>query len=167
LFNSGIFGYIIYITEGLLKDDPAACVRLRSFDIVVPYLRNEIAIDPEVGMYWRRLRKSKKGMTIVEVMVSFAIIAIVLVMVLAVLTTSANVKVKGDAFTLADEQLSKAIAEGATDSTVDGITVNNTGENNMAVVVGEKKIVIPGQVYEYDDDEYDKTFRIVGPKDSK
>jgi type II secretory pathway pseudopilin PulG len=106
-------------------------------------------------MKLQHLLKTKNGMTLVEVVVSFAIVAIVGIMVLAALMTSANAKIKGDAFTLADEQLSEAIAEGA--------TADTTTPNDLSVNVGpDKTIIIPGKAYTYDDEEYGKTFRIVG-----
>ncbi|MDR0875496.1 MAG: type II secretion system GspH family protein [Clostridiales Family XIII bacterium] len=108
-------------------------------------------------MYLYRLRMARRGMTLVEVIVSFAIIAIVLVMVLAALTTSANVKMKGDAFTLAEENLTESIAAGANADDV-GATDLNTGLHTSS----GKEVIIPGKAYTYDDDEYDKTFRIVG-----
>jgi prepilin-type N-terminal cleavage/methylation domain-containing protein len=100
----------------------------------------------------------KKGMTLVEVIVAFAIIAIVSVVVVSALVTSGNAKMKGDAFTLAEEQLTEAIAAGA--------NADTTAVNDLSVLVntpsGPKTITIPGYAYTYDDEKYDKTFRIVG-----
>jgi type II secretory pathway pseudopilin PulG len=105
------------------------------------------------------LRENKKGMTLVEVIVSFAIIAIVSIIVLAALLTSTSAKMKGDAFTKSEEALTEAIAAGAAANTP-------PVQNNLTVDVGipgnPKTITIPGKAYTYDDEKYDKTFRIVG-----
>jgi prepilin-type N-terminal cleavage/methylation domain-containing protein len=100
---------------------------------------------------------NKKGMTLIEVIVSFAILAVIALAVVSVLMSSAKAKMEGDSFTFADEQLSKAIAEGANAATA--------AKNELSVVVntasGPKTIVIPGVAYEYSDDETGKSFRLV------
>jgi type II secretory pathway pseudopilin PulG len=101
----------------------------------------------------------KSGMTLVEVVVSFAIIAIVSIIVVSALLTSGNVKMKGDAFTLSEEVLTEAIAEGASAN-----DVADTDLDTGLVTSNGKPVIIPGKAYTYDDEKYDKKFRIVGWK---
>ncbi|MDR0886119.1 MAG: type II secretion system GspH family protein [Clostridiales Family XIII bacterium] len=103
---------------------------------------------------------NKNGLTLIEVIVSFAILAIVSIIVLSALMTSASVKMKSDAFTSAEERLTKSIAEGASD--------NTTVENDLSITVtnealgSSKTITIPGKVYTYEDEKDGKTFKIIG-----
>jgi type II secretory pathway pseudopilin PulG len=108
-------------------------------------------------MFLQHIHKTKSGMTLVEVIVSFAIIAIVSIIVLAALLTSTNAKMKGDAFTKSEEALTEAIAAGA--------NANDVAETDLdtgLLTSKGKKVIIPGYAYTYDDEKYDKTFRIVG-----
>jgi prepilin-type N-terminal cleavage/methylation domain-containing protein len=108
--------------------------------------------------YKRNTRsKHKKGMTLVEVIVSFAILAIVSIIMVSAFLTSSNVKMKGDAFTRGGESIDKAIASGAAgvpqpEQNITGLELNSDGVDT----------VIPGQVYEYTDPKTGKVFRVIG-----
>jgi type II secretory pathway pseudopilin PulG len=111
-----------------------------------------------MGIFKKRAANTK-GMTLIEVIASFAIVAIVAIIVVSALLTSGNAKMRGDAFTMADEQLSEVIAGGA--------AADTTTPSALSVVVEDpsgslKTITIPGKVYTYYDEEYDGSFRIIG-----
>jgi prepilin-type N-terminal cleavage/methylation domain-containing protein len=100
----------------------------------------------------------RKGMTLVEVVVGIAIIAIILVAMVSGFMTMSGVKVKADEFTKADKVLEDAIANGSYTS-ADNKNLTLPG----SALPGEfSGVTIPGKVYTYKDPDTGKSFKLVG-----
>ncbi|MDR0852717.1 MAG: type II secretion system GspH family protein [Clostridiales Family XIII bacterium] len=96
-------------------------------------------------------------MTLVEVIVSFAIIAIVAAVMVSAFLMSANATSRGNAFTHSDEVIDAAIASNVT-TNIDAVDVGLS----LDLVGGGTIAVIPGKVYTYTDPETGDVFRVVG-----
>jgi prepilin-type N-terminal cleavage/methylation domain-containing protein len=97
-----------------------------------------------------------RGFTLVEVIVSFAIIAILTVVMVSAFLTASNLLGKGDSMTRAGESMDKAIANGAA---AQGEVSRDLELENGAT---DLKAVIPGHVYEYKDPDSGVTYHIIG-----
>jgi prepilin-type N-terminal cleavage/methylation domain-containing protein len=101
--------------------------------------------------------KSKTGMTLVEVMVAFAMIAIVSLVVVFGFHTMSGVSLKGSKINNADQEMESVIAQDA------GSYATEAAITGIEFTVDGNSFKIPGNVRIYADDE--RTFRVFVPED--
>jgi prepilin-type N-terminal cleavage/methylation domain-containing protein len=106
----------------------------------------------------------RSGMSLIEVIVAFAILAIVMAIVVAAFTTSANVTSRSNAFTRAGEAMDAAIANG--DAPEAKQPLNAKGNDGLKLeyenATGEVTAFIKSEVYEYTDEGSGISYRILG-----
>jgi prepilin-type N-terminal cleavage/methylation domain-containing protein len=102
--------------------------------------------------------RSKKGMTLVEVMVAFAMLAIVTVIIVVGFRAMSSVTLKGDELSNADQELERMIASDDT-----GSYTTEAAVQGLAFSADQTNYLIPGTVRVYTEDG--KTFRVFVPEE--
>jgi prepilin-type N-terminal cleavage/methylation domain-containing protein len=105
------------------------------------------------------------GMTLIEVMVAFAIVAVVSLSMLVGFTTIANTNMKADEFTKADEVLEEAIANDKTAAPTHESSIDQSISLTWTPAPPAPPapdVTLPSKIYTYKDPETGKTFELLG-----
>jgi prepilin-type N-terminal cleavage/methylation domain-containing protein len=102
--------------------------------------------------------RSKKGMTLVEVIVAFAMLSIVTVILVVGFRAMSSVTLRGDELSNADQELERMIAAEDT-----GSYTTEAAVQGLAFSTDQTNYLIPGTVRVYTEDG--KTFRVFVPEE--